>query len=290
MLIAGIDIGGTTVKCGLFDPDKGLIQSCRYPTPFGDPEKMADLLEAFVRQYPVDLIGIGTAGAVYTATQTVCATNLGWEDVPLKAMVQDRLHLPVWVDNDAQSAMMAEWYDGACTGMRDAVYLTLGTGIGGALLLNGAPWRGRLNVGAEFGHMIVHPDGRLCACGRKGCFELYASATAMRTISHGLSAKQVIDGAKAGVAKMQAYFQTYIHELCIGLANLNIFFTPEIIVLGGGVSRAGQFLSDACNRELQTIFAAHPEELVCGVTTAVHQNDAGMLGAAVLAMHKLEKR
>ncbi len=138
--------------------------------------------------------------------------------------------------------------------------------------------------------MIVHPDGRLCACGRKGCFELYASATAMRTISHGLSAKQVIDGAKAGVAKMQAYFQTYIHELCIGLANLNIIFTPEIIVLGGGVSRAGQFLSDACNRELQTIFAAHPEELVCGVTTAVHQNDAGMLGAAVLAMHKLEKR
>ena len=288
MLIAGVDIGGTSVKMSLFQPEKGLVLIRRAPTLQGSPAEIVERIARFLEPYSVEAIGVGTADAVDLRDGTVCASNLDWDHIPLQRMLSERLSLPVWVDNDAQTALMAEWYDGACAGIRDAVYLTLGTGIGGALLLDGRPWRGRFNVAAEFGHMITHADGKPCRCGRRGCFEGYASATALRDMSGGLSAKQVMDGARQGDERLSELFACYVHELCIGLANLNVIFTPEVMVLGGGLSRAGAFLSDACNRELQSIFAAHPEELVCGVTIARHQNDAGMLGAAVLAMEKLK--
>ena len=234
----------------------------------------------------VQFAGVGTAGSVDLETGTVAASNLGWEGVPLRQMLAERLGVPVWVDNDAQAAAMAEWHDGVCQGAQCALYLTLGTGIGGAMIVDGRLYRGPNNLGAEFGHMIIHPDGPRCACGRRGCLEYYASATALKRMSGGQTAYTVIQNAKAGDEAALAIFRQYVRELCLGLNNLIMVFDPEVIALGGGVSGAGDFLADACQQELARLFGETTDPLVCKVRIARHQNDAGILGAALLAKQR----
>ena len=286
MRIAGVDIGGTSIKLGIFEDD-ALIFKTSAKTPFGDPEGVCDVIAQMLERQNVELVGVGTAGSVEFRHDTVSASNLGWEGVKLRQMLTERLGVPVWVDNDAQAAAMAEWHDGVCQGAQCALYLTLGTGIGGAMIVNGQPYRGPNNLGAEFGHMIIHPNGPRCACGRRGCLEYYASATGLRRMAHGQSAYAVVQSAKAGNIKNLSIFERYVRELCLGLNNLIMIFDPQVIVLGGGVSGAGEFLSDACQKELERIFADTTDPLYCQVKIAKHQNDAGMLGAALLAKQKL---
>ena len=287
MRIAGVDIGGTSIKLGIFEDDT-LIFKTSAKTPFGDPEGVCDVIAQLLERQNVELVGVGTAGSVEFRHDTVSASNLGWEGVKLRQMLTERLGVPVWVDNDAQAAAMAEWHDGVCQGAQCALYLTLGTGIGGAMIVNGQPYRGPNNLGAEFGHMIIHPNGPRCACGRRGCLEYYASATGMRRMAHGQSAYAVVQSAKAGNIKNLSIFERYVRELCLGLNNLIMIFDPQVIVLGGGVSGAGEFLSDACQKELERIFADTTDPLYCKVKIARHQNDAGILGAALLAKQKLK--
>ena len=287
MRIAGVDIGGTSIKLGIFEDD-ALIFKTSAKTPFGDPEGVCDVIAQLLERQNVELVGVGTAGSVEFRHDTVSASNLGWEGVKLRQMLTERLGVPVWVDNDAQAAAMAEWHDGVCQGAQCALYLTLGTGIGGAMIVNGQPYRGPNNLGAEFGHMIIHPNGPRCACGRRGCLEYYASAKGMRRMAHGQSAYAVIQRAKAGNIKNLSIFERYVRELCLGLNNLIMIFDPQVIVLGGGVSGAGEFLSDACQKELERIFADTTDPLYCQVKIAKHQNDAGILGAALLAKQKLK--
>lgn len=286
MRIAGIDIGGTSIKLGVFEDDQ-LIFKTSAKTPFGDPEGVCSVIAQLLARQNVQLVGVGSAGSVEFRHDTVSASNLGWEGVKLRQMLSDRLGVPVWVDNDAQAAAMAEWHDGVCKGAECALYLTLGTGIGGAMIVDGKPYRGPNNLGAELGHMIIHPDGPRCACGRHGCLEYYASATGMRRMAGGRSAFAVVQDAKAGDEKSLAVFRQYVHELCIGLSNLIMIFDPQIIVLGGGVSGAGDFLADACQRELERLFGETTDPLYCKVKIAKHQNDAGILGAMLLAKQKL---
>ena len=287
MRIAGVDIGGTSIKLGIFEDD-ALIFKTSAKTPFGDPEGVCDVIAQLLERQNVELVGVGTAGSVEFRHDTVSASNLGWEGVKLRQMLTERLGVPVWVDNDAQAAAMAEWHDGVCQGAQCALYLTLGTGIGGAMIVNGQPYRGPNNLGAEFGHMIIHPNGPRCACGRRGCLEYYASATGLRRMAHGQSAYAVVQSAKAGNIKNLSIFERYVRELCLGLNNLIMIFDPQVIVLGGGVSGAGEFLSDACQKELERIFADTTDPLYCQVKIAKHQNDAGILGAALLAKQKLK--
>ena len=134
--------------------------------------------------------------------------------------------------------------------------------------------------------MIIHPDGPRCACGRHGCLEYYASATALQRIAGGIPVKDVTQRTKAGDADMLRCFCDYVHELCIGLNNLIMAFDPEIIVLGGGLSGAGDFLAAHCQREIQRIFSETTDPLNCSIRIARHQNNAGILGAALLAQQK----
>ncbi|MDW7656538.1 MAG: ROK family protein [Bacillota bacterium] len=283
MRIAGIDIGGTTVKIGLFEPDKGLIGRTQLATITGNPEALVDSIKETVQQLAVDFIGIGTAGAVDTSTGLVTAGNLHWRDVPLRQLMEQRLCCPVWVDNDAQAALMAEHYNGACAGFRNVVYLTLGTGIGGALLLGGKPWRGHDNTAGELGHIITHADGLPCSCSKCGCFEVYASASALSRMAGGLAAKDVIDAARAGDPEYLDLFAVYLHELGIGLVTLIMIFNPEVIVIGGGISSAGDILLEGIRREVKALFAGRPNYFKGTIQLARHRNDAGMIGAAVLA-------
>lgn len=286
MRIAGIDIGGTSIKLGVFEDDK-LIFKTSARTPFGDPEGVCEIIAQLLTRQNVQLVGVGTAGSVEFRCDTVSASNLGWEGVKLRQMLEERLGVPVWVDNDAQAAAMAEWHDGVCQGAQCALYLTLGTGIGGAMIVDGKPYRGPNNLGAEFGHTIIEPDGPRCACGRRGCLEYYASATGLKRMAGGESAYAVIQQAKAGDEKSLAVFKQYVQKLCIGLNNLIMIFDPQVIALGGGVSGAGDFLADACQRELERIFGETTDPLYCRVKIARYQNDAGILGAALLAKLRL---
>lgn len=282
MRIAGVDIGGTSIKVGVFDSGTLVYKDSR-KTPFANPDAVCDLIADMLNGQSVQLVGVGTAGSVELRSHTVSASNLGWKGVPLGQMLTKRIGVPVWVDNDAQAALMAEWHDGVCQGAECAVYLTLGTGIGGAMIINGKPYRGKNNLGAEFGHMIIHPDGPRCACGRRGCLEYYASATALKRMAGGRSCRAIIDEAKAGSKAMLDVFDSFVHELCLGLNTLVMAFDPEYIVLGGGLSGAGEFLAERCQCGLEQIFSDTTDPLYCRVRIAMHQNDAGILGAALLA-------
>ncbi len=289
MRIAGVDIGGTSIKVGVFEDDRLLCKNS-IQTPFADPQAVCEEIARMLDGQNVSFVGVGTAGSVSIKEGTVFASNLGWEGVHLQKMLEDRLSLPVCVDNDAQAALMAEWADGVCKDTECALYLTLGTGIGGAMIVNGKPYRGRNNLGAEFGHMITHANGPKCGCGRRGCFEYYASATALRRMAHGRSTRDIVSAAKSGDSQMKHVFGQYIRELCIGLNNLIMAYDPEVIVLGGGVSGAGSFLSDACQRELERIFAQTTDPLLCSIQTAKHKNDAGIIGAAQLAKARFSEQ
>jgi len=280
---AGIDIGGTSVKIGFFDANRVLLRRETLPSVVGDPKTLADQIAAVVRQMPVDRIGVGTAGAVDPEKGLVTAGNLNWREVPLRQLLEARTGLPVRIDNDAQVALLAEWLSGACQGASNVVYLTLGTGIGGALILDGKPWRGHTHTAAELGHIITHADGLPCSCSRRGCFEMYASASALSRLGNGRSAKEIIDAAARQEAEPSRIFQSYLHELGIGLVTLIVVFNPEVIVLGGGISAAGDILLQGCRAEISRQFAGRPGYFLGDIRLARHGNDAGIIGAASLA-------
>ena len=287
--IAGVDIGGTAVKFGVLEDGRHLVYKSSRPSVLNNPDAMVDLISAMAEEspYPVHMMGVGTPGMVLQPQNLVTATNLGWENTPLRAMLNRRLKMPVWVDNDAQTQLAAEWWDGACKGLSNAVYLAFGTGVGGAFLFNGRPWRGHNNTAGELGHIIIHADGLPCTCGMRGCYEVYASAGALCRLAGRDNAKDVFDAARGGDEEMQRVLSQWLHEVAIGIASIYKLFCPEAIVLGGGISAAGDILLHTLDQELKRVDpgkAADISKLLC---LAVHRNDAGIRGAAALALTNL---
>ena len=284
MSIAGVDIGGTSVKMGLLREGEGLVWQKKIPSVFGDAERLVARIAAALRECPErpERIGVGTAGSVRRPDYTVTAGNLGWVDVPLDRLLGEATGLPVWVDNDAQAALAAEVYDGACKGEKDVVYLTLGTGIGGAMLIDGRPWRGPEYTGAELGHIITHARGRKCTCGRRGCFEVYASANALARMAR-CSTQKVVRCVQDGDEEMNRIFNRYIEELAIGVTSLFMVFKPKVLVLGGGLSAAGDVLLTRLQDAVSAQFEANPDYCHMRIALARHGNEAGVLGAAALA-------
>lgn len=282
---AGVDIGGTSVKFGVVDEENRLVHTKRLPSVLGDPEAMLTLIEAELKAspFPIARVGVGAPGSVRMPGGIVHASNLRWYDIPLLEMMRARLARPCWVDNDAQTAMAAEWSAGVLKGLQTAVYLTLGTGIGGALLIEGRPWRGHDNRAGELGHIITHADGLPCACGRRGCFEVYGSATALARMAGGIGARAVTERAQAGDAEMLLALNQYAHELAVGLASLHMAFRPQAIVLGGGLSAAGDVLLEPIRRAIRALSERGERSFEDSVRFAALRNDAGMLGAAALA-------
>ena len=284
--IAGVDIGGTSVKFGVLEEDGSLIDSTQVPSVVGDPEEMVELVARLVEEspYPIAMVGVGAPGAVLMPQDLVTASNLKWHDVPFRAMLARRLNRPVWVDNDAQAQMAAEWWSGACKGINNVVYLAFGTGVGGAMMINGKPWRGHQNTAGELGHMITHADGEPCSCGMKGCYEVYASASALVRMGGGRkSAKEIIDLAREGDVEMTKVFGQYLHEVALGIAGYYMVFRPEAIVLGGGISAAGEFFLEGVKRALREIQPNFAEGACKRMCLAMYRNEAGMRGAAALA-------
>lgn len=282
MVLAGVDIGGTSIKFGIFTADLQLQQRWSCPTP-KDPAAAAALIAAQLAPFDVCGIGAGAPGTLNPAQETITADNLGWVDVPLAALLRRASGLPAVVINDGHAALLAEMHFGALQNVQTGLLLTLGTGIGGGIVLNGQCWRSPTGFAPELGHIITHSGGLPCPCGQCGCLEQYASATALTRMAGGEPPASLIARAKNGSAAAQAIFARYVHELCIGIISLNAIFAPEVIALGGGISEAEDFLLEACRHTLRTLHANPMPEL----RLAAYRNTAGILGAALAGLDAL---
>ncbi|MBQ3079164.1 MAG: ROK family protein [Clostridia bacterium] len=292
MYIAGIDVGATNLKFGIFDEAGEMVHMRVVRSIQGNPEDTAAQIDGLIREAPVraEMIGVGVPGTVFMPSGLVYSGNLKWPGVKFAEMLSQITSLPVWLDNDAQAALAAETLPGgACFGVENAVYLTLGTGVGGALLIGGKPWRGHDNSGAELGHFITHAGGLKCGCGMYGCFEMYASAGALYRMSGGVRARSVIDRARAGDEKMKRALHTYAREVANGVCSLYMIFRPQAIVLGGGVSAAGDILKKEILSTVRPAYNFSRDDIAAVLRFAVMGNNAGMAGAAALARMNMSR-
>ena len=303
----GIDLGGTTVKAALCAPDGTLLHKQSAPTPTGD----ATGLCAAMKQLALGLcaaqgaapeqitsIGIGVPGSFDKATCTLkFGTNLGMNNVCFADAFRPDFGCTVQLDNDANCAALGEVTAGAAKGAKNMVMVTLGTGVGGGIIIGGKLYTGCNGIAGEVGHMVIRQGGERCGCGRDGCLEAYASAAsfvkfAERALAAGrgsllqkhaghLNAKMICDAVDAGDALACELFDEYCVNLSCGLANFINIFQPEAIVLGGGLAGYGEKLLAPLRRlTLPQTFRSDGRntEIVC----ASLGNDAGLIGAAML--------
>ena len=312
-LVLAIDIGGTSMKGALVDRQGHLSSRFVVPVVAGEEQESAlDRLIASAKESLQSLsegdrvigIGCGVPGGINTFTG-VCdyASNLGWKNLPVARILSDKLSLPCKIDNDANAAMLGEIQFGQEKAYRNAILLTLGTGIGGGIFVNGQLYVGNEGKGAEIGHMVIVAGGIPCPCGRKGCFETYASATAltreakkaMEAHPESLMAEEVRKGvkidaalpfecAKKGDEVAQQVVDQYIEYLGVGCLNLIDIFRPEVIVLSGGVSKQGENLRQPLERYLEKFGYGFGVDKAPKVDIKISRlgADIGIYGAAAL--------
>ena len=290
----GIDIGGTTTKAGLVDRTGRILESRRTPTIVdsldGFLSKLTNLIRDFQKSTAVEAVGIGVPGlrsskthVIVTSPNIPCLTNVNLEEP-----VANQVHLPVISENDANAGAYAEFVCGAGAGTRHMIYLTLGTGLGSGLVLNGSLFTGASGYGGELGHTVIDPDGRPCRCGNRGCLEMYASAAGIvhtaeeKGMKGPLTADMVYEAAVLGDAVAQEVFTETGRYLGIACANLINFLNPEMIVIGGGVMASGDLLLEtARSAARQHSFAAPFHD--CKIVQSKLWPEAGVIGAAMLA-------
>ena len=312
MLYIGVDVGGTSVKAGVVDEEGRILSKDSTPTLAERTYEwvirdIADLCgrvaaQAEVTMEEIGAIGVGVPGICDMRTGIIpFCTNLGWHDVPFVSEMRKYIDKPVIVENDATVAGYAESIAGVSRDTQSSVFITLGTGVGAGIIINGKPYTGAHGIGSEIGHVIFKMDGEPCTCGNNGCFERYASATAiirearLALKAHpeslmaeacggdpeNMNAKIVIDCAKQGDETAKHVFGEYARALALGLVSIVNFIDPEVIVLGGGVSNAGDFLLDAVREAMKPhiFFKTLP---YADVRLARLGADAGIIGAALL--------
>lgn len=312
-LTVGVDIGGTKIAAGVVDDKGAILAKQRVATAGRDAEKVeqsvADLVTSLSAKYDIDAVGIGAAGFVDEKRSRVnFAPNLGWKDEPLRMAVEGIVGLPVVVENDANAAAWGEYRFGAGRGREYVVTITVGTGIGAGIVLDGTLYRGRWGAAAEFGHLNVEPGGRPCGCGNRGCWEQYASGNALvrearylaserrseaETLLNlgdgtpeGVQGVHVTKAARAGDPVALAAFDFVARWLGQGLADITAILDPECFVIGGGVSEAGDVLLASTVRAFTESVSGKEHREMASVVIAELGNAAGMVGAADLARHR----
>ena len=302
----GIDVGGTNLKAGLVDENGTILAQEHtplgvFPGPEGFALRLAELSRAVLKrggasEADVASVGIGIPGAV-SGGEVLYTANLPMSNVPLSRLFRRHLDLPVLLGNDADCAAVGEWLFGAVRGTRHFLMITLGTGIGGGMILNGRLYTG-MGTGGEVGHLVIRQDGARCGCGRRGCWEAYASATGLIRLARDavarhpesrlaaastLDGRTIFDAAQAGDAAAGAVCRFYAECLASGLVSLANILHPEAVALGGGVSAAPEALLLQPVREIfaRECYARHTGQLP-RLERAHLGNDAGILGAALL--------
>ena len=316
MLYVGIDLGGTNVAVGIVDEDGHVLHRLSVPTGVhSSDEGLMDHLASTARlllersgvsREEIAWVGIGSPGSVDPERGVVLsACNLNLNDTPLGEGLSHRLELPVYVENDANCAVWAEATVGAAAGMRDVIMVTLGPGVGGGIVIGGRLYSGFNHFGGEFGHAVICADGEPCACGDRGCFEAYSSATALirdtrraaeadpESLIHRLareegriSGRTAFCAARLGDPSAEAVVRRYVHYLAVGVGALIRIFQPEALVIGGGVACEGEGLFEPLRREVaDNIYRdGIAEDKRTKILPARLGNDAGIVGAALLGL------
>lgn len=309
-MAVGVDIGGTKVAAGLVDPDGQLRRTVRLPTPGRDPRAVEDTIAEAVREVSagqrVVAVGIGAAGFVAADQATVLfSPHLAWRREPLRGAVERRLGRPVLVDNDANAAAWAEHRFGAGVGESRLLCVTLGTGIGGGIVVDGRLERGRYGLAGEFGHMVLVPGGHRCECGNRGCWEQYASGNALGREAREMATAGspvvadlvrraggqveaivgplVTEAARAGDPAAVELLEEAGRWLGLGLANLAAALDPGTIVIGGGVSEAGEMLLRPAREAFGRMLTGRGFRPAARIEPAALGPAAGMVGIADLA-------
>ncbi len=311
---AGIDIGGTNVKFGLIDKSGNIIHKNQRPTlaEKGSTPLMhlitnigeQLMLLASEENLEIKSLGVGTAGAVDFSSGKVvgpCPNIPGWQGMEVGKILRERLNIPVYVDNDVNAMALAESTFGSAVGYKDVVCLTLGTGVGGGLIINGKVYRGADSSAGELGHMTINFDGPVCKCGNKGCFEVYCSSQAILGRAKAMLKKEMTDifeevlkgdldqltikkffiayrkGDKTANYVLEET-ATYVGAGVGGVVNL---FNPSVVVIGGGIAEGSNGFIDLITKEVGTrAFSSAVENLK--IVKAALGNDAGFIGAGLL--------
>ena len=309
----GIDLGGTNIAVGVVDENYKIIGVGKVKTNAPRPaedivDDMAKAVEMALKNAGVSIkdvesVGVGTPGSViYETGVVVYANNLGFNNVPLAKMLEARIGKKVLIENDANAAAYGEYIAGAGKGTENFVALTLGTGVGGGIIINGNIYSGSNNAGAELGHTVIQMNGEACTCGRNGCLEAYASATALiRQTKQAMerfpdsimwqlcdnniknvSGKTAFEAMRKGDMAGKMVVDDYIKYLAVGISNMINIFQPDVICIGGGISHEGETLIKPV-KDLATgeNYARNMEKKTL-IKTAMLGNDAGIIGAAFL--------
>lgn len=312
MIYEGIDLGGTTIKAGLVTEDGKILAKKSIPTGAERPSRdivldMAYLSKDLIQSQGLALdevasIGIGSPGTIDTQKgEVVFANNFAdFHHVPVASIMKEVVPVPVYLDNDANVAALGESLFGAGKGSANSVLITLGTGLGGGIIIDGKILTGFYAGGGEVGHQVIVADGEPCTCGRRGCWETYSAATALIRMGKKyanedpssllnqmeggdlalLNAKDVFDALDQGDQAAVKAFQEYCHYLGIGIANMINLFQPEFFIIGGGPSAQGDKLLKPVEAEVKK--QVYGGTLHTKIVTAQLGNDAGIIGAAML--------
>ncbi len=311
----GIDLGGTNIAAGIVDENNKIIGSASVPTALPRPaEQIADSMrdaallaisDAGIDIKDVVSIGVGTPGVVNAQGVVEFSSNLGFNNTPLKAMVEERMNIRTYIDNDANCAALGERIAGCGENVQNFIAVTLGTGIGGGIFVGGNLVTGANGAAGEIGHMVIEHDGIACPCGRVGCFEQYASATALvrqtkdaliRDREHEskmwalidndlerVNGKVVFDAAHMGDVIALKVLDHFVEWLSCGVTNLINIFQPEILCIGGGISRQGEFIITPLREKVEKKRYTKHANVQTKICAATLGNDAGIIGAALLS-------
>lgn len=313
----GIDLGGTNIVAGVVDENYKIVTKASTKTNLPRPEKeiAEDMVKVSLEAVnsagitidDIEWVGVGTPGIANSEKGIIeYSCNLGFNNTPMKKYIQESIDKPVFIENDANAAAYGEFVAGAAKGAENAVCITLGTGVGGGIVIDGKIYSGSNFAGAEIGHMVIDADGPQCTCGRKGCFEVFSSATGLirmtkeamaddkNTLMHKISderngkvtARTSFDAMRMGDKTAKEVVDKFIKYLAVGITNTINIFQPDILCIGGGVCNEGDTLllpvKELVKQEVYTKNSPKNTEIVI----AKLGNDAGIIGAAFLGNSK----
>ncbi len=308
----GIDLGGTNIVAGVVDEEYNILAKASTKTNCPRPEKeiandMAKMAvqaveNAGLTMEQIEWIGIGTPGIANSSTGIIeYSNNLGFKNTPMVKYIQEIIDKPVFIENDANAAAYGEYVAGSAKGAKNAVCITLGTGVGGGIIVDGKIYAGSNFAGAEIGHTVIEVDGAQCSCGRKGCFEAYSSATGLIRMTKeaiaenpdGIMAKMAeekgkvtartsFDSMRAGDPAAKAVVDKYIKYLAAGITNTINIFQPDVLCIGGGVCNEGDPLLLPMKAIVKEEVYTRNSDKNTEIVIASLGNDAGIIGAAFL--------
>ena len=310
-LTVGVDVGGTKVLGGVVDASGKVLATSRRDTPREGGLELTKTIAAvaleLMQEHSITAVGVSAAGFVSSDRKTMLATpNIAdWNGVQLEVELTKLIGLPVVIENDANAAAWGEAKFGAGRNQAHMMMLTIGTGVGGGIVVNNELYRGAFGIAAEFGHLRVVPEGHLCGCGARGCFEQYASGSALRRHAReaisaspdlarnllargdgtidGLTGQAITDAAREGDAVALAAFQTTAQYLGAGIASLAVLLDPSCVVIGGGVIDAGEILLSPTREAMKRYMPFAGKHPYPEIVAAELGNEAGLVGVADLA-------